>query len=337
MKMAIFGAGSVGAYVGGSLLAAGAAADADIVLIGRARLRERIARDGLSLSDLTGRRVQLAAGSVAYVEDAGALSDADLIIVTVKSADTPAAAKAIARHASPDALVLSLQNGIGNAEVLRAALPGQRILAGMVPFNVVQTPDGRFHRATEGELMVESSKALAPWHAVFAQAHLPLLERKDFIAVQWGKLLINLNNSVNALSGLPLKTQLSQRDYRRCFALMMTEALAILRAAGIRPAKVAKVGPAVLPWIMRLPDGLFQRVAAAMLRIDPEARSSMWEDLQAGRKTEVDFLNGAVLNLACTIGRDAPVNRIMISLIRAAEAGQLGVLDGPTLYRRLRV
>ncbi len=332
MKIVIFGAGSVGAYVGGSLLAAGA----DVVLIGRARLRERIAREGLSLSDLGGRRMQIAADSVPYVEDAAALADADLILVTVKSADTPAAAKAIARHARPDALVLSLQNGIGNAEVLRVALPGQRILAGMVPFNVVQTPDGRFHRATEGELMVESSKALAPWHGVFAQSHLPLLEREDFIAVQWGKLLINLNNSVNALSGLPLKTQLSQRDYRRCFALMMAEGLAILRAAGIQPAKVAKVRPKVLPWIMRLPDGLFQRVAAAMLRIDPEARSSMWEDLQAGRKTEVDFLNGAVLKLAQSLGRDAPVNRAMISLIRAAEAGQLDSLDGPTLYRRLR-
>lgn len=332
MKIVIFGAGSVGAFVGGSLLAAGA----DVVLIGRARLRERIAQDGLSLSDLAGRRLQLAAGSVPYVDDVSVLADADLILVTVKSADTPAAAKAIAQHASPTALVLSLQNGIGNAEVLRAALPGQRILAGMVPFNVVQTPDGRFHRATEGELMVASSTALAPWHGVFAHAYLPLLERDDFIAVQWGKLLINLNNSVNALSGLPLKTQLSQRDYRRCFALMMSEGLAILRAAGIPPAKVAKVGPKVLPWIMRLPDSLFQRFAAAMLRIDPEARSSMWEDLQAGRKTEVDFLNGAVLKLAQSLGRDAPVNRAMISLIRAAEAGQLDSLDGPTLYRRLR-
>ena len=332
MKIAIFGAGSVGAYVGGSLLAA----SADIVLIGRARLRERIAQKGLLLSDLAGRRMQLAAGCVPYVEDAGALSDADLIIVTVKSADTPAAAAAIACHAKPDALVLSLQNGVGNADVLRAALPAQRILAGMVPFNVVQMPDGRFHRATEGELMVEASAHLAPWHAAFANAHLPLLERADFVAVQWGKLLINLNNSINALSGLPLKTQLSQRAYRCCLALMINEALLILHAAGLHPAKVAKVGPAMLAKILRLPDFLFQRVAAAMLRIDPEARSSMWEDLQAGRKTEVDFLNGAIVNLATLIGRDAPVNRAMISLVRAAEAGQTGSLGGAELYRRLR-
>lgn len=332
MKIAVFGAGSIGAYVGGALQAGGA----PVVLVGRSRMRKRIAHDGLLLTDLVGRRIQLAAADIDYAEQADALAGADLILVTVKSTDTPAAAKAIARHARPGALVISLQNGVGNADVLRAGLTAQPVLAGMVPFNVVQMPHGRLHRATEGEMMVEASAHLRPWHEAFARACLPLVEREDFLAVQWGKLLLNLNNPVNALSGLPLKTQLSQHAYRRCLALMMTEALAVLRAAGIQPAKLAKVGPAVVPLMLRLPDMLFRRVASAMLRIDPEARSSMWEDLQAGRKTEIDFLNGAVVRLAESIGLDAPVNRRMVGLIRAVESGHLGALDGPELYRRLR-
>lgn len=332
MKIAIFGAGSIGAYVGGALLAAGA----DVVLIGRARMHARIARDGLLLTDLAGRRITLAGDAIAYAGQAEAMADADLVLVTVKSADTPVAAAAIARFAKPGALVLSLQNGIGNADVLRAHVIDQTVLAGMVPFNVVQMPQGRIHRATEGELMVQASGLLAPWHGIFASAHLPLQERADFVAVQWGKLLINLNNAVNALSGLPLKAQLSQRAYRCCLAMMMNEALVILHAAGVQPAKVAKVGPAMLAKILWLPDFLFQRVAAAMLRIDPEARSSMWEDLQAGRKTEIDYLNGAIVHLATSIGRDAPVNRAMVGLVRAAEAGQVSAIDGAQLYRRLR-
>jgi 2-dehydropantoate 2-reductase len=163
----------------------------------------------------------------------------------------------------------------------------------------------------------------------------PLLEHSDFAAVQWGKLLLNLNNPVNALSGLPLKAELSQRAYRRCLALLIDEARAVLRVAGIRPAKVARVGPGLLPTLLRLPDALFTRVAATMLRIDPQARSSMWEDLQAGRRTEVDYLNGAVVKLAQSLGLKAPANERLVALMRAAEAGTQPALSGTALWQAL--
>jgi 2-dehydropantoate 2-reductase len=317
MKIAILGAGSIGAYLGGALIAAGA----DAVLIGRARMAENISRHGLQLSDLQGRSIALNSSQVNYAQDPAALAGADLILVTVKSADTAEAGQTIAKHAKSGALVMSFQNGIGNADTLHEILPGWTVLGGMVPFNVVQMPNGRFHRGTEGELMIEASPAIEPWKALFNAAGLPLAEQADFIGVQWGKLLLNLNNSINALCGLPLKTELSQRAYRRCLADLIEEATTILLAANIKPAKVAKIGPDWLPVLLRLPDFLFTRIAATMLRIDPEARSSMWEDLQAGRRTEVDYINGAVLKLATEIGRDAPYNRRIVELIRRAEEG----------------
>ena len=328
MKIIVFGAGSIGTYVGGALLASGA----DVLLIGRTRMRERISCDGLELTDLHGRRVQLVGTQVPYLEDHAALADADLILVTVKSADTATAAQVIRQHAKSNALVLSLQNGIGNVDCLRAALPTWTVLAGMVPFNVVQMPGGRLHRGTAGELMVEASSALGEWHSLFAAAHLPLLEQTNFKAVQWGKLLLNLNNAINALSDLPLKTELSQRAYRRCLAALMDEARQVLRVAGIVPVKVARVAPNLIPTLLRLPDSVFKRVAASMLHIDPEARSSMWEDLQAKRRTEVDYLNGAVVRLAESLGRDAPLNRRIVDLIRAAENGKLARMGGDELY-----
>jgi 2-dehydropantoate 2-reductase len=331
-KIAIFGAGSIGAYVGGALIDTGA----DVVLIARARLRERIARHGLGISDMDGRRIMLPAERVACTEDPAALADAGLVLVTVKSADTAAAGEALAAHAAPDAVVISLQNGIGNADTLRRALPGRTVLAGMVPFNVVQTQDGRFHRGTEGSVMVDASPALAPWLAAFEAAGLPLVQRTDFMAVQWGKLLLNLNNAVNALSGVPLKKQLSQRDYRRCLALLIEEALRALNAAGITPAQVAKVSPARLPKLLRLPDWLYRRVASGSLRIDPEARSSMWEDLQAGRRTEIDYLNGAVVKLAQSVGLEAPANKRIVALVHAAEEGRAGAMSASELLAALR-
>ncbi|WP_377702583.1 2-dehydropantoate 2-reductase [Pseudoduganella sp. UC29_71] len=330
-KVAVFGAGSIGAYVGGALLGAGA----DLTLLGRARMRQRIAAHGLHLTDLHGRATLLEGARVPYTDDPAVLASAALILVTVKSADTAAAAEAIRAHAQPSALVLSLQNGVGNADTLRRILPGWTVLAGMVPFNVVQMPDGRLHRGTAGELMAEASPALQPWLGAFAAAQLPVTECADFPSVQWGKLLINLNNSVNALSGVPLVQQLRQRGYRRSLALMVDEGRAVLARAGIRPAKVVSVGPRAFSLILRLPDALFTRVAASMLKIDPEARSSMWEDLQAGHKTEVHYLNGAITALAAQMGMDAPVNSRMTELVTAAEQGRQSALGADAMYRML--
>ncbi len=331
LKIAVLGAGSIGTYVGGALLGAGA----ELILIGRARMQARLQEVGLTLTDLGGYRMVHPPGSIAYALDPLAMADADLILVTVKSADTDAAAALIAHHAAPGALVISLQNGVGNASRLRAALPAHTVLAGMVPFNVVQLEGNRLHRGTAGDIMIESSAAVTPWLALFAKAGVPLQQQADFDAIQWGKLLINLNNAVNALSGVPLKTQFSQRGYRRCLAALIDEGRTILEAAGIHPAKVVKLGPRMLPLVLRLPDALFRRVAAPMLKIDPEARSSMWEDLQAGRRTEIDYLNGAIVSLAESIGRTAPVNQRIVQLIRAAEQGDRAPIPSQRLHAQL--
>lgn len=331
MKIAILGAGSIGCYIGGALLAAGA----DVILIGRARMQQRLQAFGLVLTDSGTERVVHPPGSVPFTDDPAALSGADLILVSVKSADTDAAAALIAAHAGPQALVVSLQNGVGNVTRLRTVLPKNTVLAGMVPFNVVQLEGGRLHRGTAGEVMVETAAALAPWLPLFAAARMPLIQQADFESIQWGKLLINLNNAINALSGVPLKMQFSQRGYRRCLAALIDEGRAVLEAAGIHPAKVVKLGPRVLPLVLRLPDALFARVAAPMLRIDPEARSSMWEDLEANRRTEVDYLNGAIVTLAATIGRSAPCNARIVALVRAAEQGTRAPIAGAQLYRLL--
>lgn len=332
MKIAVLGSGLIGTYVGGSLRVAGA----DLVLIGRARMQQQLLEHGLILTDLHKRRVCLSAADMPFVLTPDSLADADLILVTVKSSATAEAAEAIARHAKPHALVLSLQNGIGNAATLQRALPQNVVLAGMVPFNVVQTPDHRLHRGSVGEVMVEASPSLAPWLPIFTAAAVPLLQRGDFVAVQWGKLLLNLNNSVNALSALPLKKELSQRAYRRCLALLVDEALAALDRAGIEPAKVTRIAPRRLPLLLRLPDFLFARIAAQMLRIDPEARSSMAEDLHAGRMTEINYLNGAVVALAEAHGGDAPANRRMVALVQLAESRSPTAYDGAQLLQMLQ-
>ena len=100
--------------------------------------------------------------------------------------------------------------------------------------------------------------------------------------------------------------------------------VALMPAAGIRPARIEGVRPAMLPVILRLPDWLFRLVARRMLSIDPEARSSMWEDFIHRRPTEIDQLQGTVVRLAAKTGRTAPLAARVVALVREAEAWQAG-------------
>lgn len=104
----------------------------------------------------------------------------------------------------------------------------------------------------------------------------------------------------------------------------MAEALRILSAAGIKPAKTTAASPNLIPHILRLPTPIFRWIAAQMLTIDAQARSSMWDDLQQGRRTEIDALQGAIIALADRYGRQAPLNARMRALIRKAEAAGKG-------------
>jgi 2-dehydropantoate 2-reductase len=316
-EICVFGAGSIGCYVGGRLAASGSR----VSFVGRGRLAAEVAQHGLRLTDFVGADLSVPAGAVRFVTGAEAAADAALVLVTVKSAGTEDAGAQLAGVLKPGTRVISFQNGLHNAEVLRQRLPQCTVLTGMVPFNVVNRGDGAFHQGSEGLLETEQHPALNDFLAAFARAGLPLQQHPEMPRVQWAKLLLNLNNPINALSDLPLKEELAQRDFRRCVALAQAEALRLLDAAGIRPAKLTPLPPHWIPTLLGVPDALFRRLAGRMLAIDPVARSSMWEDLQAGRTTEIDWINGEVVVLANRLGRAAPVNAELVRLIREAEAG----------------
>jgi 2-dehydropantoate 2-reductase len=288
LRIVVAGAGSVGCWAGGSLALAGR----DVTLLLRPALAEAVARHGLHLTGLDGTDRMLAPAAIRLATDPeAAFSGADVILVTVKSGDTPAMAGLIAEHAPSGVVVVSLQNGVGNVDVLLARLGGMgRVVPGMVPFNVVQTrAEGappRFHRATSGTIVIGAG--VAGLRAALDVQGLRVTENGDMAGVLWGKLLLNLNNALNALAGVPLAAELADRRWRRLLARQIEEGLAVLRAAGIAPARIEGVPPRAVPRILRLPDWLFRRVARRMLAIDPKARSSMWEDLERHRPTEIE-------------------------------------------------
>ncbi len=330
-RIGIYGAGSIGCYVGGRLAATGS----PVTFVGRERLAREIRAHGLTLTDYEGAALAVAPDAVRFATTPDAIADAALVLVTVKSAATDEAGRELAAVLPPAAVVVSFQNGLGNAERLRVCLPTHTVLTGMVQFNVVNHGAGRFHHGSEGKLEVERHARLAPFLAAFAAAGLPLVLHDRMEPVQWAKLVLNLNNAINALSNLPLKAQLSERAFRRCVALVQSEALQLLATAGIAPARLTPLPPTWIPWVLRLPDAVFTRLAGRMLAIDPQARSSMWEDLEAGRRTEVDYLNGEIVRLAERLGRRAPVNARLVTLVREAEQGRCRTWSGSALLADL--
>jgi 2-dehydropantoate 2-reductase len=197
----VAGAGAIGCFVGGTLAAAGRR----VAFLVRPRVKAEIERFGLLLTDFDGSEKKLDPGQLALSEDPAILHSAGIVLVTVKSADTAAVAEHIAQHAPQDAVIVSLQNGVGNVAVLRERLGDRRVLAGMVPFNVVGMGEGRFHRSTSGDIHVGEDDANTA--AALSVPGLAMRASRDITGVQWGKLIINLNNALSALSDMPLAAQ----------------------------------------------------------------------------------------------------------------------------------
>ncbi len=317
-SICVAGAGSIGCFVGGMLRAGGQ----PVSLLARPRIIEDITRNGLKVTSFEGIEHRLSSAEIRLADDPALFADADVILVTVKSDDTAAIADLIAQHASKSATIISLQNGTGNVAVLRDKLPGRHVLAGMVPFNVIALGDGHFHRATSGDVLLEKDEADTAGR--LSQPELAFRGVDNITGVQWGKLLVNLNNALVALSDLPLREQLARRPWRALFADQWREALAVLEAEGIVPVSMTPLPASLTPFVLRLPDFLFERIASSMVKIDPKARSSMWEDLQRGRHTEIDHLQGVIVTLAMRHGLQAPLSARIAALIRSAEQAGKG-------------
>jgi 2-dehydropantoate 2-reductase len=318
LHVAVLGAGSVGCFIGGAWAAAGV----PVSLIGRPSIGDAIAQHGLTLTDFSGWRVRLAPAQVDFSTKPAALAKADIIALCVKSTGTAAAAKEIARHARKGALVVSFQNGVSNVETLKGLLKTRfEAVQAMVPFNIAYLGEGRFHKGVAGDLLAQDAPATRALAERIGRGPARLRLADDMAPIAWGKLLINLNNAVNALSGRTLLEQLKERDYRRVVAASIVEALDVLEAAGIAPAKTGPVPPRLLPHVIASPDFIFNKLFLRIQKIDAKARSSMADDIAAGRPTEIDYLNGEVVKLAGTLGRKAPVNSAIVALVRQAEAG----------------
>jgi 2-dehydropantoate 2-reductase len=322
-RIVVAGAGAVGLYVGIRLAAGGRT----VAFLGRRALVEATRSSALLATDRDGGAARLAPSLTEVSEDPSVLAGADVVLVTTKSRDTAAMGMLIAAHAPPSAVVVSLQNGLRNPGRLRAVLEGWDVREGMAPFNVVMRRPGAAHRATHGDVRVADGSrngGRAGLAELLSVAGLRTRGVADMTGVLWTKLLLNQNNALNALSGLPLKAQLGDRRWRALVAACIEEGLAEAAAAGVRLATLEGSPPRLLPALLKLPTPLFAAITAHTIKADDKARSSMQDDLARRRPTEVDELQGEISRRAHARGAAAPMCRAVATLIREAEAAREG-------------
>jgi 2-dehydropantoate 2-reductase len=300
-RVAVLGAGAVGSYFGGMLARAGA----PVTLIGRALHVDALKRGGLLVETKNGsERIGVAAST-----DVSAVRGAEIALFAVKTTATQDAARALAPHLDPDAIVVSLQNGVDNAERMRSSAGIDAVAASVYVAVRMEAPGHVIHTG-RGDLLIGnppgsggSSERLARVESLFRRAGVPCVVSDNIAGDLWAKLVMNCAyNAVSALSKARYGVIAADPDARAVMRRAAEEVLSVGAACGIRFPETDLVAAT-----MRLADAM------------PEAISSTAQDLAQGKPTEIDSLNGYVARRGAELGIEVPVNRTLHALVKLLE------------------
>ena len=306
MQIVVIGSGAMGGLFGSKLAAAGN----DVLLYDTwSEHVAAIERLGLSIegTDNTVVRYRVRATDQPPREIAGA----ELILVQVKGYDTYESLRPFNGRLSPETFVLSLQNGLGNLEQMRQALPGHhRILLGTTAHGSTVLGPGRIRHAGKGATVIGDPAItatprfqLGPIRAVLQKAGFETGVAENVHSAIWAKLISNVAiNPLTALTGLRNGELLDDPRIVSMMEAVIAEALAVMEAAGVPPAV----------------EDHYQHARRVMEMTRPNI-SSMLQDIRAGRRTEIESINGAVARLGKELGIATPVNNWLTAMVQHRE------------------
>jgi 2-dehydropantoate 2-reductase len=299
-KIAVVGAGAVGGYFGGMLARAGA----PVTFIGRPAFVEAVRKDGLHLDTIHFNESVPANAS----SDLAAAGDADIVLFCVKTTDTATTAKHLASLVAPSALLVSMQNGVDNAEQIRAS-SGLHALSAVVYVAASVPAPGTVKHVGRGDLVLGPEKSSTRLVAdIFTRAKVPCRISENISGELWTKLVWNC--ALNALSALGKVTYgeiIASPDAKQLLEGTVFEVLAVAKAAGIQPPgledpKIAFAGA--------------YKIAQQMSAM----RSSTSQDMMRGKRTEIDSLNGFIARKGRELGVPTPLNHALFTLVKLAES-----------------
>ncbi len=301
MKTAIVGAGAMGSLFGALLGETGA--EVCLIDIWEEHV-SAINENGLRVEH--GRKTRCIA--VEATTDPDRIGPIDLVIIFVKSPHTDAAARTANRLMGPDSMVLTLQNGMGNADVISKIIDPNRVLSGTTSHGATILGPGRIRHAGTGPTIIGmwAGSELDPARRIadfFTAAGIETETADDIRSVVWNKLLVNVGiNAITALTGIKNGQMLDLEATQKLSRTAVEEAMAVARAQGVNIRADAA-----------------EHVLEVARATGPN-RSSMGQDVDNKRQTEIGVINGVIVDEARKAGLDAPINKTLTALIETLQA-----------------
>mgnify|MGYP004701662941 CR=1 FL=1 len=294
MKTAVMGAGAVGCYYGGMLARAGN----EVTLIGRLPHVTAVRRDGLLMDTQSFKaHVPIQANT-----EASAIKGAQLVLCCVKSTDTARTAAEMAPHLAADAVILTLQNGVDNAERLQALLQ-REVIPTVVYVATEMSGPGQVRHHGRGELVIGTSASSAKLVELFAAAEVPVEISTNVLGALWAKLILNCAyNALSAITQMPYGRIVQGAGVEDVMRDVVSECLDVASGAGVS-----------------VPGDTWEAVQK-IARTMPTQLSSTAQDLARHKRSEIDHLNGYVIAKGQALGIPTPVNRTLHTLVKLLES-----------------
>ncbi len=309
MQVLVFGAGAIGSVLGGFLARAGH----EVTLVGRPWHLDAVKAHGLRITGLWGTHIVTGLRTATRLADAGPPSAYAWVLLTVKAHQTDAAARELAAWLPARALLCALQNGLGNYEALIRHLDPVRVALGRVIFGVELEPGSAHVTVCADDVLLGApdrrfpAKPLAELCAALREAGIPCRLTDDIQGALWSKVLYNCAlNGLSTVLEVPYGGLLDHPIASGFMRRVIDEAYRVAGARGVRLEP-----PDAAAYLTRLTTTLIPATASH--------RSSMLQDLQRGKPTEIDAMNGAIVRLGLQAGVPAPANTLITRLVHEKE------------------
>ncbi len=315
MKIAVMGAGAIGSVLGGYLCEAGE----DVLLIGRKENVDAINKNGLQIEGVRGRK------NIKIKADTGLNERPDILFLAVKTQDISDACKTIASK-TKDSIIVTMQNGV-KADVLAAENLNRRdIVSSVVMFGATYIEEhGKFIHNFEGDFIIgsafvkndETVNTAVSVLNKFSKAHIS----DNIHGVHWTKLLLNLNNCIPAITGRTMQESFADMEQARFGFNLIKEGLAVIDMAGIKLSDLPDLPLSKLRGLMSVPidEGavIFSHIMQGLSK-EP-LYGSILQSIKRGRATEIDYLNGEIVELGKRINHLTPYNNKAVEMVHKIE------------------
>ena len=331
MKYVVVGLWAIGSLIGGLL----SKSDEDVVLIGKEKQVRILNEKGLKIN---GFKNPIFVENINVSTDLSLIKNADIIFVCVKSQDTKNLAENIKKHLSKNSIIISFQNGVRNAQIIKE-ITLVKTLSSIIFFNAVYFKPGEVELTMDQGLIIENdetcSDKLKTVVEILNKEKLKAELVDEIDGFLWSKLIINLQNSVTSLTGQTIKESIIDKDSRKILIAVMKEGLEVLKQTEIVVKTLPDIDPEKLIRRMSMLNSTMLKIGSKIMNIKKNARSSMLQSISRGKPTEIDYINGEIVSLAKKNNLNAPVNAKIVELVKKMEKKQFERDFKPSELRKI--